>query len=247
MSARPIESPSREYDEDYFAHESGYSKMFLKGNKPFYHRRWVRELSRYQQSGRLLDMGCGMGYFAKEASNRWDVLGIDISVHGIKSARKRCPRGRFEAADLLNWKPPAESFEVITCFDIVEHFENPQKVLRIAFDALSYGGVLGLTTPNPDSIGKIMKENEWFGYRDSTHVSIKKPEQWFKVLKSIGFSIEKEFYDGLWDSPYLRGWPAFLQHMRYKIPQAVLFGMGRDFPRNRGENLCLIAVKGRRQ
>src|ERR1039458_9908001 len=47
--------------------------------------------------GRVVDAGCGSGVWARELSERgYDVLGIDISAHMIRLARRQAPAAKFQ-------------------------------------------------------------------------------------------------------------------------------------------------------
>jgi ubiquinone/menaquinone biosynthesis C-methylase UbiE len=53
----------------------------------------------------LLDVACGTGEHAKYLSEAhgFEVDGIDISPEMLAKARTKCPRGRFEVADMTNF------------------------------------------------------------------------------------------------------------------------------------------------
>jgi len=63
-------------------------------------------------SGRMLDVGCGTGEHAQYLSevHGFEVDGIDLSPEMIEKARARCPRGRFEVADMTR-------FDLGRCYD----------------------------------------------------------------------------------------------------------------------------------
>lgn len=68
---------------------------------------------------RLLDAGCGRGYFTDGLSRAGhDVVGIDFSEHAIAEARSHC-RGRFEVGELHRIGPHGALHETGTAFDAV--------------------------------------------------------------------------------------------------------------------------------
>ncbi len=69
--------------------------------------------------GRALDVACGSGTNAVWlASAGWQVTGVDWSAVALEKARDRAARARVRAnwiqADLLEWTPPPEAFDLVT-------------------------------------------------------------------------------------------------------------------------------------
>lgn len=99
--------------------------------------------------GRLLDVGCGPGYFSLEfARSGYDVTGIDISAKAILAARETlasCPP--CEGFGSLRYEvQPLEDvhgeFDVITFTGVVHHFPDPNGVLLKARSLLAPDGIV---------------------------------------------------------------------------------------------------------
>ncbi|NQE45998.1 Ubiquinone biosynthesis O-methyltransferase [ANME-1 cluster archaeon GoMg2] len=223
-------------------YEEKYGTLLLKGEKPFYHRFWMRYLRKYKESGRLLDLGCGLGFFLRYAEKYYETYGIDLSHFGIKEAKKRCNTEMVVgSATYIPFKD--NYFDVITCFDLLEHMENPKDAIAECYRLLKDDGLLVITTPNISSNGLKWKKEKWFGFRDETHISLLSNDEWINMLKKNSFKIVDVFYDGLWDTPYFEVVPRVFQDLMIKYPSIVLFGFGLKFPRSLGENLCIVACK----
>jgi 2-polyprenyl-3-methyl-5-hydroxy-6-metoxy-1,4-benzoquinol methylase len=102
------------------------------------------------RSGRLLDMGCGLGFFLKrmESYAEWESYGCEISPAAARYARERLGlrnviSGWLEAADL-----PTKSFDLITMWDVLEHIPQPHPLLRRCHALLRAEGILFMHTPN---------------------------------------------------------------------------------------------------
>jgi 2-polyprenyl-3-methyl-5-hydroxy-6-metoxy-1,4-benzoquinol methylase len=101
------------------------------------------------EAPRMLDVGCGKGFFLKRAADRgWKVYGQELSPHAFRFARERLglqgvAQGRFENVDF-----PAGTFRVITLWDVIEHLPDPGPMLVKAADLLGDEGVLFIQTPN---------------------------------------------------------------------------------------------------
>ena len=102
------------------------------------------------RSGRLLDMGSGLGFFVKAMSGhvRWETRGCEISPAAVRYARetlglKNVSCGRLEDADL-----PQDSFDIITMWDVLDHIPRPDPVLKHCHTLLREGGLCFIRTPN---------------------------------------------------------------------------------------------------
>jgi len=233
----------QKYNTDYYAIESNYDNMLFKGRKPFHYIFWKRKLKKLIRNGTLLDIGCGKGFFLEYMSKFYSIAGMDVSKYAILESKKRLDNVPLCVADTTNLCFKSEIFDIVTAFDIIEHVNNPKQMFDECYAILKPEGLIVLTTPNMDSIGRKLKQGEWFGYRDTTHVSLFYPDEWKKLLEASGFQIVNIYFDGLWDSPYFTKIPVFLQHVAFKYLSTILLCLGVTFPQKYGEDLYIIARK----
>jgi 2-polyprenyl-3-methyl-5-hydroxy-6-metoxy-1,4-benzoquinol methylase len=118
-------------------------------------REGLKILETYKPSGKLLDVGCAMGIFLAMARERgWEVSGVDISDYAIRFAMERfgidCFAGYLKDANL-----PDRYFDVITLWDVLEHFENPLEELKEVKRILTDDGIILFDTPNIDSLMRL--------------------------------------------------------------------------------------------
>jgi O-antigen biosynthesis protein len=101
---------------------------------------------------RVLDVGCGEGYGAAELARRAsEVLALDYSPAAIAHAREKyqLPNLRFEVMDALELdKGLFTGFDLVTCFEVIEHIEDDGRLMSGLARALRAGGQLYLSTPN---------------------------------------------------------------------------------------------------
>lgn len=235
------------FDKHYF--EDVYSSgAILKGRRPLQHRFWVKYINKQKKRGRLLDIGCGVGFFLGYAERAYETYGVDISEYAIQQARNRLSLGtKLQVEEATQLSFDSSYFDVVTAFDVLEHLSSPELAIAECYRVLKSGGIFIFSAPNTTSYGFKWKKAGWFGYRDSTHISVLSSKQWSQLLQKSGFNIIDKWYDGLWDSPYFCRVPAFIQHLFFKIPFTILFPLcgtlGIKFPPKWGENVFWISVK----
>lgn len=118
--------------------------------------RWHSHFRRYQlvrrfssqETGSLVDVGCATGAFlAFMATRGWQVQGVEPSATAATIARQR---GLFIHNHRLTEAPiSAETFDVVTLWDVLEHIPDPLPTLQAAAQALKPGGVLLVRVPTP--------------------------------------------------------------------------------------------------
>lgn len=110
-----------------------------------------RFLERFPASAsrRLLDIGCGLGYFmARAERGGWNAYGCDPSGQWLRYAAD--VTGHPER---LTCSEPSAGlyggdFEMITIWDVLEHVHDPLPFLSAIADLLAPGGRLFIRTPN---------------------------------------------------------------------------------------------------
>ncbi len=110
-----------------------------------------RFLEPYVKDKKVLDIACGVGYGSRlimeAGASRY--IGVDISEESVQYAKQqfRSENVSFIAADICNFKS-IESFDVVICFETIEHVSCYRSALKNLFSVLSPGGVLIISSPN---------------------------------------------------------------------------------------------------
>lgn len=102
------------------------------------------------RSGRLLDMGCGLGFFVRSADSYdgWEPYGCEISPAAVRYARETLGLGRILCSRLEEINLPSEFFDIITMWDVLDHLRHPDAVLHRCHALLKQDGTLFIRTPN---------------------------------------------------------------------------------------------------
>jgi SAM-dependent methyltransferase len=117
------------------------------------YERWLDAIERERPPGRLLDIGCGTGLFLAVARRRgWQPYGVDDCGEATAHARSHFGLEVWDG-QFTDFAAQRElRFDAIAMWDIIEHSRAPVALLAAARDVLAPGGVIGISTPNQNSI-----------------------------------------------------------------------------------------------
>lgn len=187
QSPRPAESSiDRLYPAAYEPFQGGFSD---DGYIPRDLRRTVAFVDSIKPGGgRLLDVGCGVGDFLaalRRSAVSWKMAGVEPSPHAVAVAQQRglpVQQGTLETA-------PADSFDVITLWNVLEHVPDPRATLREIDRRLAPDGVLCLAVPVCDSWEARLFRNRWVGWELPRHFFLFNHATIRRTLETAGFQI----------------------------------------------------------
>ena len=120
----------------------------------------VRSVRRFASTGRILDVGCGPGYFLHACKSSFVVTGFDPSRANREFIRDSLDVELIHEFDQL----AGRRFDVITFWHSLEHCPDPRAELARFGGLLASGGVLLVDVPNHHSIDACMEGKEWPGW-----------------------------------------------------------------------------------
>lgn len=182
--------------------------------------RWLNRLGRTDL--KILDAGCGTGWFCDRLLRYGAVTGIDLADEVIMRARTRIPGATFIAGDVLSAALPPASFDVMTSFEVLSHVADQPRFIEQLSRLLRPGGLLIMATQNRPILER------WSAIGGPTPGQIRR---WVdgKALKRLlepAFVVEEltsVYFAG--DQGYLR----FFNSPLFNWPTAVLLGrQGRN-------------------
>lgn len=104
------------------------------------------ELRREEPLQKVLECGCGSGYFTRILAERSSqVLATDLSGEMLEAAMIRlggCPNVRLEEADCANLPFPDERFDTVVLANVLHTLPNPLKALREARRVVRQNGLV---------------------------------------------------------------------------------------------------------
>jgi 2-polyprenyl-3-methyl-5-hydroxy-6-metoxy-1,4-benzoquinol methylase len=145
-------------------------------------------VEKYKQGETLLDVGCSQGNFINVARMRgWSVTGVEVSRRFSGVARGQFNlnviTGVLEAQDFAD-----ESFDVITCFGVIEHLRDPLAYLRLCKRLLKKGGVLVAETCNFASLHQLVLGKRWQS-DPAQHLYLFTPKTIRRLAEKAGFEV----------------------------------------------------------
>jgi SAM-dependent methyltransferase len=175
------------YDEHYYeqfgftegphANDGGLSRM----KQATYAR--MLEVARPEvrsHTGRLLDVGCGVGFsLLAAAAAGFEPLGLDPLAPRDPT---HYPGRRIERGMLETFRD-ARGFDIVSLIDVIEHVRDPVSTLAHAAELLAPGGVLLLATNDSSSIGARLLGSRWTHYH--------RAHLWFFTPRTLGSVAER--------------------------------------------------------
>jgi len=121
-------------------------------------RIWLDHVKRYEFASRYakekvaLDIACGTGYGSSLIllSGAKKVMGVDISPEAVDFARTKYKMSELEftVGNILNIDFPRNYFDLVLCFETIEHVKNPEKACSELQRVLKPDGLLTISSPN---------------------------------------------------------------------------------------------------
>ncbi|RPI03779.1 MAG: class I SAM-dependent methyltransferase [Calditrichaeota bacterium] len=110
-------------------------------------------IGRFKDQGRMLDVGCGHGFFLHHARLKgYEVEGVEISV----AAAQHISESLDIVVHLHNFDEDLNfsgAFDIICLWHSLEHFREPLLVLEQLWNSLTPGGRIFIEVPNLLSLG----------------------------------------------------------------------------------------------
>lgn len=178
------------YKNGYF--NGSWQSDFLS-EKKLYSPRFKERMSQintFKAKGKLLDVGCAVGYFLETAKQKgWHAFGVEISYFASKHARDSGLD--VFTGTLKEAKYPAQYFDVVTLWHVLEHMEDPLDHLEEVHRILKKSGLIAIEVPNIGSKRFKKLRGNWDQLKPHEHLYYFTPEVLGKMVKKAGFKIAK--------------------------------------------------------
>ena len=167
------------WEADYLTEKKLYAPRF---------RERLKDIDSLEAKGKLLDVGCAVGYFLEAAQqDGWEASGVEISSYASEFARKSgfdVFTGRLEEAGY-----PDNHFDVVTLWHVLEHMRDPAACLQEIHRILKDSGVLAVELPNIESKRSQKAGENWDQLKPREHLYYFGPGTLRKSVEKAGFQV----------------------------------------------------------
>jgi len=148
-----------------------------------------------------LDIGTGYGFLLKWLKEKWGIAAEGIELSSQEAAYAREMLGQKVHCKLLSQSGLLkERFDVVSCFEVIEHIPEPKAFVKEMADYIRPGGWLIVMTDNFESTAVHELKGSFPKWIPHTHVSHFGPGSLRACVNSVpGLKVEKEASYTPWD------------------------------------------------
>lgn len=177
---------------EYLYNSESRSFWFNARNKliVWFLNKYFNKQRRKGQQIKYLEIGCGTGFVlqaVKKAFPDWNITGTELFEEGLTFAKKRVPDVRLMQLNALEINLD-ETFSVVGAFDVLEHIQEDEKVMRNLYKILDrlQGGVF--TVPQHMCLWSSVDEEACHCRRYSRKEMIDKLQKaGFEIVRATSF------------------------------------------------------------
>jgi 2-polyprenyl-3-methyl-5-hydroxy-6-metoxy-1,4-benzoquinol methylase len=172
-----------EYYAEYHGRRHGFTTDYCDWRRI----RWVEKSVKNNRSKKLLDIGCGSGTFLETAKRRgWQTVGTELNTEKFQDSGLEVHHDLDEVAK----KFTPESFDAITLWHTLEHFQNPREILTKAHQLLAANGSLLVAVPNFGGFQSKIFGGNWLHLDMPRHLFHFSFESLKLLLEQCGFALK---------------------------------------------------------
>jgi SAM-dependent methyltransferase len=144
---------------------------------------WLDQFTKYSQTNRILDVGCGIGDLLNQARRRnWETHGVEFTDRAVEICTNnghRMTRGPLDPS-----RYERDYFDVV---EVLEHINNQIEEMARVGQILRPGGLLFITTPNFNSLSRRALGDHWNVIQYPEHLAYFTPATLKRLMHSGGY------------------------------------------------------------
>lgn len=160
-------------------------------------RQKIKTISRFSMRKtariRLLDVGCGPGYFLSQLDRTvFEPHGLEPVVEAVEAAQRRgldVSRG-----DILMTPLGKAKYDVVTLWHVLEHIDHPDVALNRIHASLDEQGIVVIAMPNTRSLACKAGREYWFHLDSPRHLHLFNESNGCQLLEKCGFEVLHRAY-----------------------------------------------------
>jgi SAM-dependent methyltransferase len=172
---------SRDGNADYYMDET--RMLAAEAKVQFVRHYWAG-------NGPLLDIGAGFGHFLKAVGGGCAASGVELSPHAVAWSREHFGvRSDVGSTYDIPWNHD-RPFQAVTCWDVIEHLEDPRRALAEMRAHLQEDGWLFLSTPDAGAAIARLMGRHWHYLDPIQHINLFSLRNLTRLLEDHGFRVE---------------------------------------------------------
>jgi len=142
------------------------------------------------KKGRILDYGCGTGYFLDTMkSNGWKTYGLEPNDKARELANQKAKvKASIEELNLKNKK-----FDIITLWHVLEHIHDINNTIKMLKTILKEKGKIVIAVPNIESYDSTIFQEEWAAYDVPRHLYHFSQDTMKTLMLKHGLKVKKVY------------------------------------------------------
>ena len=149
---------------------------------------YAQALTVFSPAARVIDLGCGTGYFAELAEHKrpkWKIFGVDLAFGMCRKAAERCTSIQADAVALPFAEASCDGVVSSLCLQWIT--DLPKAASEIA-RVLKPGGKVVITTFSDQTLRELRRSMQ-FADLPMTLLSMYSPEQYAQAFRAYGFEV----------------------------------------------------------
>lgn len=159
-----------------------------------------KKLTRELNPKTIIDVGCASGRMANEVSKifpKAQVSAVDVYKKAIQYGKKSYPHIKFAIADAHKLPSKANSFDLVICYEVIEHLTNPEIALTEMKRVMKPKGRALVAMDSGSWLFRIVwwvAEKTICRVWQGAHLNPYKHTELEKVIRKAGFKIIKKYF-----------------------------------------------------
>lgn len=139
-----------------------------------------------KKKGKVLDIGAGTGMLLSKFKDAgWDVDGVELTKSAVLYAKKKYAIN-LRQGDFLD-KKFNNFYDIVILNGSLEHLHKPLETLKKAKSLIKKKGMIVISVPNSDSLGRMIYGRSWFPWQPPRHLYHFSPKTITQMLTKAGF------------------------------------------------------------
>ena len=183
----------------------------------------IQQHSAQQTNRRLLDVGCGTGFFASNAKAAgWQVAGTEPDHQARDVAKSRVGEAIYESTEAEYFI--GKKFDVITLWHVLEHVHQLNEIIAWLHDHLADNGLLVIAVPNHESADAQAFGSHWAAWDVPRHLYHFSKASMTQLMENHNFHV-KQIQPMWFDAFYVSMLSSRYQQGATQLPKSIWTGL----------------------